>query len=267
VGAESFGVDVARRGDEVVVGWRDADVFTARARLARLRGGAFEEEPRALSSLGTLASAPSLHVVDGALLHAWTESWFDRRGQPSGHLLVQREGQPPRPSLDVGDVDVRVHLTSDERGPLVALRDRRPRGSRHRAFVGRLDEHLSLAERDLHLPGRADSRRGPPMLVPCGAHVFSVATRRSSREVTMVSLRRLDRDLRPAEDEQQIYEYHARFPQAVGVCVDGRLLLAVGERQSEARRTPGLRTYELRCGPGIEHERTPGTEGNARGRR
>jgi hypothetical protein len=265
VGAQSVGVDVVNApGGGVVVGWRDADVFTARARAARLRGGRLEGEGRALSSVGVLASAPSLHVRDGAVWHAWTESWFDR-GAPRGHLLVQRGETPPRPSLDVGAVDVRVHLTSDARGPMVALRDRRPRGSRPRAFVGRLDDNLALSERDLHLPGRADGRGGRPMLVPCGEHVFSVATRRSSRQVTMVSLRRLDRDLRPVEDEQQIYEYHARFPQAVGVCVDGRLLLAVGERQSEVQPAPRLRTYELHCGPGVAHERTPGTEGNARG--
>ncbi|HJL15467.1 MAG TPA: hypothetical protein RMH99_07430 [Sandaracinaceae bacterium LLY-WYZ-13_1] len=266
VGSESAGVDVVHHGGRVLVGWRDADVFTARARVASLEGGAIERDPTPLSTRGVLASAPSLHVVDGALLRAWTESWFDARGAPTGHLLVQRDDGPPMPSLDVADVDVRVHLTADARGPIVAMRDRRPRGARHRSFVGRLDERLALAERHLHSPARADAHGGRPMIVPCGDHVFSVATRRSSRQVTMVTLRRLDADLRPVEDEQQIYEYHARFPQAVGLCVDDRLLVAVGERQSEARREPRLRTYELRCGPGVEHERTPGTEGNARGR-
>lgn len=259
-GAESFGVDVVTDGERVVVGWRDADVFTARTWLTELRDGAPVDAPRALSSFGPLASAPSLILDDGAWVAAWTESWFDPGGDPSGHLLVQREGGPPMPSLDVGDIDVRVHLTRDERGPMVSLRDRRPYGAAPRAFVGRLDERLALSERDLHLPGRADSHHGRPMLVPCGDHVFSVATRRSSREVTMVSLRRLDRDLRPVEDEQQIYEYHARFPQAVGACVSDRLLLAVGERQSETHATPRLRTYTLRCGPGVEHARTPSSE-------
>lgn len=265
VGAESFGVDVVHRGDEVIVGWRDADVFTSRTRVSALRGGAFEPEPRSLSSFGTLASTPALHVVGGAVLYAWVESWLTADGTPAGHLFVQRDQEPPRPSLRVTDLDVRVHLTSDERGPLLALRERRPSGSRYRAFVGRLDERLALAERNLRFPGRADDPRARPMLVPCGEHIFSIATRRSSRRVTMVSLRRLDRDLRPVEDEQQIYEYHARFPQAVGLCVGDRLLIAVGEEQSEVRPRPRLRVYQLRCGPGVRHERTPGTEGNARG--
>ena len=99
------------------------------------------------------------------------------------------------------------------------------------------------------------------MLVPCGESVFSVATRRSSRGVTMVTLRRLDTDLSPVEEEQQVYEYHTRFPQAVGVCIEGRLLVAVGERESEVQRVPRLRTYELVCEPGRAHERTPGDEG------
>lgn len=257
VGSESRGVDLAIEGERVVVGWRDADVFTARARVAELNG-----EARALSSEGVLASAPSLVFDEGALVAAWTESWFDPAGRPAGHLFVQREGEPPRPSLDVGDLDVRVHLAKDARGLLVTLRDRRPRGAEHRAFVGRLDGRLRLTLEALRSPARADAEESKPMLVPCGEHVFSVSSRTSSRGVTMASLRRLDAELRPVEAEHQIYEYHARFPQAVGACVDGRLLVAVGERASAVSPTPRLRTYGLRCGPGVVHERAPEREGS-----
>ncbi len=261
VGGESHGVDLASEGDRVVVGWRDADVFTARAMIAEL-GEHGLGEARAISSGGTLASAPSLLFREHALLAAWTESWFDPSGRPAGHLFALREGDPPRPSLDVGDIDVRVQLTADERGPMVSLRDRRPRDAAdHRAFVGRLDDHLRLALHDLHSPGRADEDGGEPMLVPCDGSIFSIATRRSSRQVTMVTIHRLDADLRSVEPEQQIYEYHARFPLAVAACVDRQLLIAVGERQSELSPEPRLRTYALRCGPGIAHERTPGREG------
>ncbi len=259
IGDESAGLDVAVDGTRAVVGWRDADVFVARARAVEL-GPAGLGEPFELSSGETLASAPSLHFVEGAFLAAWTEAWFDD-GRPAGHLLVRREGDPPRPSLEVGDVDVRTHLTADARGPRVALRDRRGRSGQHRAFVGRLDEALRLDESALESPARADGEDGRPMLVACGPHVFSVATRLSSRDVTMVTLRRLSPDLEPVEAEQQIYEYHARFPRAVGACVEGRLLLAVGERESDAQPRPRLRTYELVCGAGQVHARTPGTEG------
>ncbi len=259
VGAESYGVEVLRHGERTLVGYRDADVFVARARLAEVTGE--RAEARALSSEGTLASAPSLAVHDGALIAAWTESWFDPSGRPAGHLFTMREGDPPRPSLDVGDVDVRVRLATDARGPMVALRDRRPRGADPRAFAGRLDDRLRLTLPALRSPGRADDADGRPMLVPCGDHVFSVATRTSSRQVTMVSIRRLDAELRSVEPEHQIYEYHARFVRAVGACVDDRLLVAVGERQTEVSPVPRLHTYALRCGPGVAHERTPGVEG------
>lgn len=259
VGVESYGVDLVREGARVVVGFRDADVFTARARIAELDGGRLEARP--LSSDGTLASAPSLLWRDGALIAAWTESWFDPEGRPAGHLLTQREREPPMPSLDVADIDVRVSLAADARGPIVALRDRRPRGTDPRVIAGRLDERLRLDRRELRSPGRADDRDAAPMLVACGGHVFSIATRTSSRQVTMVSIRRLDGELRPAEAEHQIYEYHARFVRAVGACVGDRLLLAVGERQTEVSPVPRLHTYTLRCGPGIAHERTPGVEG------
>lgn len=253
---------VASRGARAVVGWRDADVFTARARVVELVDGALGE-PRTLSSgEDTLASGPSVHFVEGRLVAAWTESWLDD-GAPRGHLLVHREGEPPRPSLDVHDVDVHTFLTSDARGPMVAMRDRRPGARSHRSFVGRLDDALRLSLEDVQSPTRADSQYGRPMIVACGEHWFSVATRRSSREVTMVTVRRLDADLEAVEAEHQIYEYHARFGQAVGVCVQGRLLLAVGERESDVQPRPRLHTYELICGPGRPHARTPGPEGRA----
>lgn len=258
VGDESRGVDVAAHGSRVVVGWRDADVFVARARLAEREGDGLSE-PRALSSEGTLSSAPSLLFVGEQMHVAWTESWFDR-GRAAGHLLALREGDPPRPSLGVFDIDVRTHLTADARGPMVTLRDSRPRGARHRAFIGRLDQELRLTREALESPGRADAVLGRPMLVPCDGHVFMVATRRSSREVTMVTLRRLSESLEPLEDEQQIYEYHARFPHAVATCVEGRLLVAVGEQASQGRPTPELHTYELVCEPGLAHARTPEEE-------
>jgi len=255
---------IASHRGRAAIGWRDADVFTARARGVELVDGA-RGAPRTLSSgEDTLASGPSLHFLDGRLVAAWTESWLDD-GDPRGHLLVQREDGPPRPSLDVHDVDVHTFLTSDARGPMVALRDLRPGARSHRTFVGRLDEALRLRLEGVASPTRADSQYGRPTLVPCGEHRFSVATRRSSRQVTMVTVRRLDADLEAVEDEHQIYEYHARFGQAVGVCVDGRLLLAVGEQQTEVQPRPRLRTYELICAPGREHARTPGTEGRARG--
>ncbi len=256
VGAESVGVDVATEGERLVVGWRDADVFTARARVAELGPNGLAE--RALSSEGMLGSAPSLLFLGGVLTTAWTESWVDPAGKPAGHLAVQREQDPPTHSLDVGDIDVRVRLSADEEGPMVMLRDRRPRGADHRAFAGRLDRLSRLALADVHSPGRADGEGDVPMLVPCDGHLFSVATRRSSRGVTMVSIHRLDSELRSVENEQEIYEYHARFPQAVAACVDDRLLIAVGERQTQVAPVPRLRTYALRCGPGVPHERTPG---------
>ena len=266
IGAESRSVDLAVLDERIVVGFRDADELTGRARIAELVDGALA--PRELSSEGILASAPSLVFQRGALVAAWTESWFDPDGRPAGHLFVQREREPPRPSLEVGDVDVRVHLTVDDAGGLlVTLRDRRPRSAEHRSFVGRLDDRLRLTLDALHSPGRANAPDSEPMLVPCGGQVFSVSTRTSSREVTMVSLRRLDAELTPVEKEQQIYEYHSRFPQAVGACVDGQLLVAVGERESASSSSPRLRTYDMRCGDGVLHERTPGTEGQVSGKR
>lgn len=261
VGPDSHGVDLVVRGERAVVGWRSADTFAARAFVA---DGPLGDLPPGfpISTSETIASAPSLHLAaaDDARVVAWTESWLER-GRQGGHLLVQRGQEPPRPSLAVRELGARVHLVADEAGPMVTVRDLR--SSRHRAFVGRLDERLRLREDALESPGRADGEDITPMLVPCGEHVFAVMARRSSREVTMVNLRRLDADLSPVEAEQQIYEYHARFPQAVGACVDGALLVAVGERQSDAQEPPVLRTFRLRCGPGVRHERTPSLEGNA----
>jgi hypothetical protein len=165
------------------------------------------------------------------------------------------------PSLDLNGLRVPVRLGWMD-GPVVALRDRRPRGADHeRALIGRLDERLRLVSSALRSPARADDPESIARLVPCGQHVLSVTTRRSRRQVTMVSLRRLGADLRPVEAEHQIYEYHARFPQAAAACVDDQLVVAVGEQRTRVSPVPRLRTYVLRCGPGVAHERTPGTEG------
>lgn len=252
VGAESRGVEIATLDERVVVGWRDADVFTARARLADLAG-----ESRPLSPAEVVASAPSLLFHDGALVTAWTESWVDGDGEPTGRLVVQREGEPPRPSLEVGDFDVRVGLSADESGLMVALRDRRPRGAVPRAFVGRLDDKLRLHLSALRSPSRADDEQAHPRVIACGPHHFSLASRTSSRGVTMVTLRRLDESLQAVGREHQIYEYHARFPHAVATCLEERLLIGVAERPTAASPRPRLSTYGLRCGPGIRHERTP----------
>lgn len=258
VGPASQGVDVEVRGDRAVAAWRSADTLAGHAYVA---DGPPDALPQGapISTAETLAGAPSVWLDGGDRVVAWTEGWLER-GRQGGHLLVQRADEPPRPSLSVGEIGARVHLTADETSPMVTLRDLR--SSRHRAFVGRLDERLRLRDDDLGSPGRADAEDVTPMLVPCGDHVFAVMARRSSREVTMVNLRRLDRALRPVEAEQQIYAYHARFPQAVGACVDGDLLVAVGERQSEVQPVPRLRTFRLHCGPGVRHERTPSPDGD-----
>ncbi|MFK7987025.1 MAG: hypothetical protein AB8I08_13455 [Sandaracinaceae bacterium] len=261
VGVESRGVQLVRDADGLRVGWRDADGFVSVARESVSEGGTLSTEGRILSSHGTFASAPQYLARDGSLLRAWTESWLED-GQATGHLFVQRDERPPRPSLDVGDLDVRIHLDADPRGPLVSLRDSRPRGARHRLFVGRPDENLAVHLSDVRSPSRADADGAAPFVPPCGDHVFALSTRRSSRGVTMVTVERLDPEtLRSAEAEHQIYEYHARFPQVVAACVDGTLLLAVGERATEVSPRPRLRTYTLRCAPGLEHQRTPRIDG------
>jgi hypothetical protein len=259
LGAESFGVSIAADGDRVVVGWRDADVFTARARFAEVRGRTLE--PETLSTERTLASAPSLMFHDGALLSAWTESWIESDGLPAGHLFVRRDADAPVASLDVGEIGAHVELTSDDRGPIVSLHDRRPRGRPARAFTGRLDRHLSLTLEHLRSPLRAEASSSRPSVVSCGGHPIALATRETSREVTMVTLRRLDDELRSEGREHQIYEYHARFPHAVAACVGDRLMIAVGEQASEVEPVPRLRTFTLGCGPGVAHERTPAIEG------
>lgn len=253
----SAGVSLDAHEGRVVVGYRDADALASRAMIAELSG---EEagEPSAVSQVETSASAPSVRFVDGALHFAWTEAWYEGGEIPTGHLLVQREGEPPRPSLSVSDVNVRTYLDVDGERPMVTLRDARPRGARHRSFTGHLDDALRLDEDRLHSPSRADAQDGQPQVLRCGDHRFSVATRRSSREVTMVTIRRLAPDLDRAEDEHQIYEYHRRFPQAVGACVDGHLLVLVGERETDHQPRPRLSTYTLICEPGREHARTPG---------
>ena len=255
IGDRSDSPSIAADGDRAVVGWRDADVFLSRARSVEVVRG-LVGEPTWVSSVGTLASGPSPTFVQGELIQAWTESWI-QAGHPTGHLLTRRESQPPMPSLEVHDIDVHTYLTADAEGPLVALRDTRPRGARHRSFVGRLDPHLRLDVEDLHSPVRADGSGGHPLIIPCGGHIFSLATRRSSRGVTMVTVRRLSSSLESVEGEQQIYEYHHRLTRSVGVCVDEHLVLLVAERQTEARPRPRLQTYEVRCGPGVEHQRTP----------
>ncbi len=255
LGDANGGVSVAAQGGRVVVGYRDVDGSSARAMVADLIAGE-PSEPRAISSEGTHASAPALAFVGSTLHMAWTESWLNGDA-PTGHLLAQREGDPPRPSLRVSGFDVRTSLAADGERAIVTLRDQRPRGASFRSFTGHLDEALRLEEDHLHSPSRADAPEARPEVLRCGEHRFSVATRQSSRGVTMVTLRRLGPDLDRAEDEQQIYEYHRRFPLAAAACVDDQLLVLVGERQTERQPTPRLTTYALRCAPGREHARTP----------
>lgn len=261
VGVESRGVQLVRHDGSLRVGWRDADGFVSVARESASDSGGLAAEGRILSSHGTFASAPRYLEQDGSLLRAWTESWLDD-GQATGHLFVQRDDRPARPSLDVGDLDVRIHLEADGRGPLVSLRDSRPRGARHRLFVGRPDANLAVHLSDVRSPSRADAEGAAPFVTPCGEDLFALSTRRSSRGVTMVTVERLDPEtLRSVEGEHQIYEYHARFPQVVAACVDRALVLAVGERATEVSPRPRLRTYVLRCAPGLEHQRTPRIDG------
>jgi hypothetical protein len=267
VGPESRGVAVASDGSRLLVGWQDADGLTSRARVAELSGARLAEA-HAISSESMLASPPSLMLRGGALWTAWSEAWLEPSGRAAGHLFVQREGRPPVPSLELHEMLASVRIGGDAEGAFIALRDRRPRTAEHeRAIVGRLDGRLRLLPTALESPAKADDPESRPALVPCGDYVFSLTTRRSRRQVTMVSMRRLSRSLRPLEDEHQIYEYHARFPLAAAACVEGQLLVALGEQRSVVTPEPRVRTYALRCAPGIEHERTPGGEGHASGER
>lgn len=261
VGAASRGVELASDGARLVLAWHDADGLSSRARVAELVGEQLGE-PRQLSSQPMQASAPSIVLHEGALWSAWTESWLGPARRSEGQLFVQREGEPPVPSLELNELRAPVRLGADGGGLFLALRDRRPRAAEHeRSVVGRLDSRLRLARGALRSPAKADDPSAEPRLVPCDGHVFSVTTRRSRRQVTLVSLRRLDAELRPAEAEHQIYEYHARFPRVAAACVDERLLVAVGEQQSHVSPVPRLRTYALRCGTDVPHARTPGIEG------
>ncbi len=262
IGPRGGGTELVSDGRRAFLGWVSvaADELSSRAFVVELRDGRLGE-PRALSSTPMLAGPPSFALVDGTLHTAWSESWLEPGGQAAGHLFVQREGDPPVPSLELHTLRAPVRLRTLD-GLVVALRDRRPRGAAHeRAIAGRLDERLRLVPSALRSPARADDPDSDPTLVACGGHVFSVTTRRSRRQVTMVSLRRLGAELRPAEGEHQIYEYHARFPRVAAACVGEQLLVAVGEQRSRVSPSPRLRTYTLRCGPGVTHERTPGTEG------
>jgi hypothetical protein len=258
VGDESAGVDVASSGDRSIVGWRDADAFGARAWIAPFTPGRLGEA-RSINTSGSRASAPSLLFVRGVLHSAWTESWIDGKANVRGHLVAAQENAGQYSSLVLRDIEPRVRLSADRHGAIVALRDRASPNAHSRSFVGRLDEELHVGR--IESPGRADDDQSEPAVVSCGAHLFSLATRRSSRQVTMVSVHRLDEELHSAEPEQQIYEYHARFPQAVAVCVGGDLLIAFGERQTIVSPLPRLQTVVLHCGPGVAHERTPDMEG------
>lgn len=253
--ARSEGVSLDAHDGRVAIAYRDADTSSARALLAELRGDELSEAT-VISQPDTSAGAPSVRFVDGQRVVAWTESWYERNRE-TGHLLVQRQGDPPRPSLGVSELHVATQLAVDGERAIVTLRDRRPRNASYRSFTGHLDEDLRLEERNLHSPSRADAQDGLPQVLRCGEHRYSVATRRSSRGVTMVTLRRLGEDLDRAEDEHQIYEYHRRFPLAVGACVQDRLLVLVGERQTERQPVPRLSTYSLECANGVEHARTP----------
>lgn len=265
VGSESFGVSLAASGEHIAVGWRNADVFTARAHFGFVRGG--ELEASVVSDDRRLASAPSVMLRRERVTYAYTESWMERDGLPAGRLFVksftigQQSAYPLDGAIDVGDIDGRVRVSADERGTIVAFRDRRPRGRALRAFAGRIGGDLRLPLERLRSPLRADAEHARPQIVPCGDHLIALSTRDTSREVTMVTLRRLDAELRSVGPEHQIYEYHARFPHALAACVNDRLMILVGERQSEVEPSPRLRTFTMRCAVGVAHERTPSIEG------
>ncbi|MGE0791617.1 MAG: hypothetical protein AB7S26_38435 [Sandaracinaceae bacterium] len=249
------GVSIDADDERLAVAFRNADATTSRAMLAVVDRGA-APELSTLSQPSHGAGAPSVRFIDGRWHVAWTESRYEG-GAPLVQVLVQREGEAPRPSLRIREIDGPVELTDDDGTPIVTLRDQRPAGASTRSFTGHLDEHLALDEDHLRSPSRADGDGARPLVLRCDDARFSVSTRQSSRGVTMVAIRRLDETLAHAEDEQQIYEYHRRFERAVAACVDGGVLVLVGERQTDLRSSPRLSTYRLECGAGRAHDRTP----------
>ena len=262
VSSQSEGVSIAIDRDRALVGWRDAEGLGARAFLATVDGSTASVEQ--LSTARMVASAPSLLRVAGGVAVAWSESWVRPDGETEGNLLLRSQGAI-RPIATLSMVDARPALGADAGGLIVAFRDQR--GSAVRGFAARPPSQGTLRDRDLQSSGRADAPGSRPRVVACGGHYFQVQTRLSSREVTMVSVRRLDARLRPVEAEQQVYEYHVAFTRLGAACVGDRLVMAVGAERSETSPVPRLRTLSLACGPGVAHERTPSIEGQVLRRR
>ena len=255
LGPQSRGVALLVLDDERWVGWHDARLSVSRTWIARFAAGV-ADPPREISSFNVQGGPPALSALDGEPVVAWTEGGIAPSGHAAGRLLVRRGDRPARPSLDVAILDAPLRLLAQPSGLVLALRDSRPAGARERIFLGRLDDDLALDLADVRSPGRADGDDAPVSLTACGGSLFALTHRRSSRGVTMASLRRLEAEtLSPLEDEHQIYEYHARMSRSAAACVGGRLLVVVGEQRTSVN--PRLSAHVLRCAPGVRHERTP----------
>lgn len=256
VGPTSRGVAILRREQTLTLAWQSAWPWQARTWQGQWRPGV-ASTARAVSDPLTLAGPPALGEYEGSLISAWTESWLDADGGTEGRLAVQIGDGLPRTSLPLWTVLSPVQLFGrDSAPPAVSLRDTQGAPS-ERVFLGQLTRHLRLTPESLRSPQRADGGAAP-ILISCGGHHISLALRRSSRDVTMVTIRRLNEDLQGVEAEQQIYRYHSRFTDLAAACAGESLVIATVEKRDAATPYARLRTFSYRCGPGLRHQRTPG---------
>src|SRR6185503_17910679 len=122
----------------------------------------------------------------------WGELWIDDDGDPEGRVQLQVGNRGPRPVSTLAYELALPTLVPDPNGPILAVRDRRPAGTRPALQLARVtsDAH----ELQMH-QGAPANAAGGGVAVPCQGSVIVVAPRTHSRTERLVSVRRHGEDL------------------------------------------------------------------------
>jgi len=250
LGPDGRGVALAvdRRGT-LVLGWQRARGAVRESWIQRV--GEHPPPPERVSTPPFLASAPALAFSNQSLWVAWSESWFDARGNPEGRIQLRVGHAAPRAIANLRFDSAMPVLRAGPGGHwLLTFRDRRRIGERPRAYIAAIDGEAferGRVERvrfERSLPANA---RGEALALGCAGDVFVVSPRTRSRSERLIAIRRYASSLRGLGPEHQVYEHGASFEHADARCVGTRLLVLVGAQRSRVQGA-SVRTTSLECG-------------------
>ncbi len=235
------GVALARGPSSVVVGWQDATSSSSAAWMATVGDAA---DPIRLSRGGYRSTAPVIAFQGQTRMIVWGELGIDEHGDPAGRLQLQVGNRGPRAVSSIAYELALPSIVPDAAGPILALRDRRPAGSRPAMQLARVDP--DARELTMHAGAPANAAGGG-VAVPCQGGVMVVAPRTHSRTERLVSVRRHGADLEGLGPEQQIYEHAATFEWTDAVCLGDRLLVVFGSRAAPLTPIGSVRSVAVDC--------------------